>query len=258
MPTDDLTYGAYLHVDVLLATQQPLSVPPRHDEMLFIVVHQAYELWFRLMIHEIEALREQLFANRLLSALKSLKRLHAVQRVIEQHVTVLETMGPQEFIAFRDALGTSSGFQSAQFRELEFLCGAQKASLIETTVPTPAERLRLERRLNEPTLYDGVKAAIAGGGFDVSSHDALIAALTTIYERSADYEALSLLLEDCIEFDAQLLQWRGRHLRMVERMVGMKSTTQSTLGTRYLETTMAKRFFPALWEVRTVLGVEAR
>ena len=252
-----LTYGSYLRIDDLLALQRPQSDPPHHDELLFIIIHQVYELWFRLVLHEIEAAMRNLAASDLLKAGKNFRRIHAIQRLLEQQVDVLETMTPQEFNAFRDGLNPASGFQSAQFREIEFLCGAQKTGYLTFLEPTSGERARLEARLAAPTLYDALKSALARRGFEVDSSEALVRTYRTIYEHEEQHYELYLLLEDFIEFDERFLLWRGRHVRMVERMIGMKPGTGGSLGARYLQTTLDKRFFPELWDVRTYLSAPA-
>jgi tryptophan 2,3-dioxygenase len=249
-----LTYGSYLHVDELLALQVPQSDPPHHDELLFIIIHQVYELWFRQLLHEIEAAMRNLGANDLLKVSKNFRRIHAIQRLLEHQVDVLETMTPQEFNQFREQLNPASGFQSAQFREMEFLCGAQRTGYLKFLEPTSAERLRLERRLSEPTLPDALRGLLAARGFAAATSDELLQTYKTIYENEAGHYDLYLLLEDCIEFDERFLLWRTRHVRMVERMIGMKPGTGGSLGARYLQTTLEKRFFPELWDVRTLLG----
>jgi tryptophan 2,3-dioxygenase len=249
-----LTYGSYLRVDELLALQQPLGDPPHHDELLFIIIHQVYELWFRQMLHEIEAAMRNLNANDLLKVGKNFRRIHAIQRLLEQQVDILETMTPQDFNAFRSQLNPASGFQSAQFREIEYLCGERQNAQSQHLAPTDAERARLDRRLAEPTLYDELKGVLTKRGFAVDTSAALVASFVTIYERETDHYDLYLLLEDCIEFDERFLLWRGRHVSMVERMIGMKPGTGGSLGVRYLQSTLQKRFFPELWEMRTLLG----
>jgi tryptophan 2,3-dioxygenase len=249
-----LTYGSYLRVDELLSLQHPQSDPPHHDELLFIVIHQVYELWFMQMLHEIEAVMRNLGDDDLLATQKNFRRIHAIQRVVENQVDVLETMTPQEFNAFRSGLDPASGFQSAQFREIEFLCGAQKTGYLKFLEPTDTERGHLERRLAEPTLYDALKALLERRGFAVATADDLIASYKSIYEGGRAVYDLYLLLEDFIEFDERFLLWRGRHVRMVERMIGMKPGTGGSLGVNYLEKTLSKKFFPELWAVRTQLG----
>lgn len=255
MATATLTYGSYLRIPELLSLQRPLSDPPHHDEMLFIVIHQVYELWFKLTLHELDAAVGFLERDDLLRVAKAFRRIHAIQRILESQVDVLETMTPQEFNAFRDGLNPASGFQSAQFREIEFRCGLRgNENYLKHLEITPEERERLERRLREPTLYDSLKGYLTRHGFDTSSRDAMIATFRTIYENEEAHYTLYLLLEDLIEFDERVLLWRGRHIRMVERMIGMKPGTGGSLGAAYLQTTLTRRFFPELWEVRTVLG----
>jgi tryptophan 2,3-dioxygenase len=255
--SDRLTYGSYLRVDDLLTLQQERSDPAHHDELLFIVIHQVYELWFKQLLHELDAVVMYLDAGDLLKVSKSFRRIDAVQRLLETQVDVLETMTPQEFNAFRERLNPASGFQSAQFREIEYLSGARAGSSSRFLEPTPAERERLDRRLAEPTLYDALKRLLARSGFAVDSSDALLQSFKTIYEESDTYYALYLLLEEFIEFDERFLLWRGRHVRMVERMIGMKPGTGGSLGVAYLQKTLDKKFFPELWEVRTLLGSQA-
>src|SRR5579872_2466917 len=151
---DRLTYGSYLHIDELTALQQLQSEPPHHDEMLFIIIHQVYELWFKQILHEVESAMQHLAAGDPLRTTRALGRVRTIQRVLEEQVDVLETMTPHEFNAFRSLLNPASGFQSAQFRELEFLCGVGKTAYLEHLEHNESERARLERRSREPTLYD--------------------------------------------------------------------------------------------------------
>ena len=258
MANATLTYGSYLRIPQLLELQHRRSDPPHHDEMLFIVIHQVYELWFKQMLHELDAAAGFLDRDDLLKVAKAFRRIHAIQRVLEQQVDVLETMTPQDFNAFRSGLNPASGFQSAQFREIEFRCGERgNESYLKHLDVTAPERANLERRLREPSLYDTLKGCLARRGFDVATHDALIATFRTIYEHDEQHYALYLLLEDLIEFDERVLLWRARHVAMVERMIGMKPGTGGSLGVSYLQSTLQRRFFPELWEVRTVLGTPA-
>ena len=254
MERQQLSYGSYLRVDELLALQQPLSSPPHHDEMLFIVIHQVYELWFKQLLHEVDAVMRELEAGQLFPVAKHFRRIHTIQRLIEQQIDVLETMTPQEFNAFRDHLNPASGFQSLQFRELEFACGVRRTETLTHMQTDESQRARLTRRLEAPSLYDRVKSLLASRGFAVATHDDLLATYKAIYQDpQANYD-LYLLLEDLIEFDERFLLWRGRHVRMVERMIGAKKGTGGSLGAAYLATTLEHRFFPELWEVRTHLG----
>jgi tryptophan 2,3-dioxygenase len=249
-----LSYGSYLKIDELLDLQQPLSRPRHHDEMLFIIIHQVYELWFKQLIHELDATMAALDRDDLLRVAKHFRRIHAIQRLLEQQVDILETMTPQEFNQFRDNLNPASGFQSVQFRELEFACGVRRTDILKWVELSDAARARLEARLKEPSLYDRAKALLRRRGFAVDSSAELIESFRRIYSDEAHYYDLYLLLEDLIEFDERFLLWRGRHVRMVERMIGQKQGTGGSLGARYLEGTLSHRFFPELWEVRTYLG----
>jgi tryptophan 2,3-dioxygenase len=222
--------------------------------MLFIVIHQVYELWFKQLLHEMDAVMRSLQGGELLQTAKHFRRIHTIQRLLEQQIDVLETMTPQEFNAFRDHLNPASGFQSIQFRELEFVCGIRRTETLQYIETSDEHRQRLERRLQEPSLYDRVKELLVRRGFAAGSSEELIESFKTIYENpNANYD-LYLLLEDLIEFDERLLLWRGRHIRMVERMIGAKRGTGGSLGAAYLATTLEHRFFPELWEVRTRLG----
>jgi len=249
-----LTYGSYLHIPELLDLQRPLSSPPHHDEMLFIIIHQVYELWFKQLLHELEAVMRSLRDDDLLKAAKEFRRIHTIQKLLEQQVDILETMTPQEFNEFRDHLHPASGFQSLQFREIEFLGGLKKTEALQHLEASAQDRTRLERRLQEATLPDALYDLLSRRGFAVSTHDERIATLKTIYEQSKAHYELYLLLENLIEFDERLLLWRARHIRMVERMIGGKMGTGGSLGVAYLATTLERKFFPELWEVRTYLG----
>lgn len=249
-----LSYGSYLQVEQLLSLQKPLSAPEHHDEMLFIIIHQVYELWFKQLLHEITAVMEALDRDELLPVAKHFRRIHTIQRLLEQQIDVLETMTPQEFNAFRDNLNPASGFQSIQFREMEFVCGVRRTETLKYIQTSDAQRERLERRLQEPSIYDKVKALLRRRGFAIDTHERLLDAYKNIYEDPRAHYDLYLLLEDLIEFDERFLLWRGRHVRMVERMIGAKKGTGGSLGAAYLTRTLEHRFFPELWEVRTLLG----
>ena len=249
-----LTYGSYLHVPELLSLQRPLSSPPHHDEMLFIIIHQVYELWFKELLHELQAVLKSLQSDQLLKTAKEFSRIHTIQRLLEAQVDILETMTPQEFNAFRDNLRPASGFQSLQFREIEFLGGLKETEALKHLETSPEEKARLERRLNEATLSAELYALLRRRGFAVETHDERIESLKKIYEQSEHYYDLYLLLEDLMEFDERFLLWRSRHILMVERMIGSKMGTGGSLGVTYLAKTLNRKFFPELWEVRTHLG----
>ena len=222
--------------------------------MLFIIIHQVYELWFKQLLHELDATVAALERDDLLRVAKNFRRIHAIGRLLEQQIDILETMTPQEFNRFRDNLNPASGFQSVQFRELEFLCGVRRTDVLKWVVLDDAQRARLESRLAQPSLYDRVKSLLRRRGFAVDSSAELIESYRRIYSNDASHYDLYLLLEDLIDFDERFLLWRGRHVRMVERMIGQKVGTGGSPGARYLAGTLEHRFFPELWEVRTYLG----
>ncbi len=221
--------------------------------MLFIIIHQVYELWFKQLLHELDAAMAALDRDDLRRTAAHFRRIHTIQRLLEEQVDILETMAPQEFNRFRDHLHPASGFQSIQFRELEFACGLRREDVLKWVELDDAARQRLERRAKEASLYDRVKALLRRRGFAVDSTEDLIESFRRIYSDDKHHE-LYALLESLIEFDERFLLWRGRHVRMVERMIGHKPGTGGSLGAQYLERTLGYRFFPELWEVRTYLG----
>ncbi len=261
-----LTYGDYLKVPELLSLQTCLSKPEHHDELHFIIVHQVYELWFKLMLNELEEVIreiEQLNARR---ATDLLRRIAEIQRVLLQQIRVLETMKPVEFLQFRSHLRPASGFQSVQFRELELLSGLKDARFVEHHREDDGARTRLEARLNGPSLASafftalrksGFKIAEYGQGWDEAIRTEAVAELLKIYQQPAEYYDLYQLAEGLLEYDEQFMLWRFHHVRMVERMIGEKSGTGGSLGVRYLESTLSKRFFPELWQVRTLMNEPA-
>lgn len=251
---DRLTYGSYLKVEDLLDLQRRLSRPEHHDEMLFIIIHQVYELWFKQLLHELDATVEALDRDELLRVSKYFRRIHTIQRLLEAQVDILETMTPQEFNTFRDNLNPASGFQSIQFREIEFLSGVRRTETLAHIQMDDAQRARLDARLEAPSLYDRVKALLARRGFASETGAPLIESMRTIYTNPEQHYDLYLLLEDLIEFDERFLLWRGRHVRMVERMIGQRTGTGGSSGAKYLQGTLDYRFFPELWEVRSYLG----
>jgi tryptophan 2,3-dioxygenase len=252
--TERLSYGSYLKIDELLRLQRPLSDPPHHDEILFIIIHQVYELWFKQLLHELDAVSQAMDRDDLLRVTKHFRRIHAIQRLLEEQVDILETMTPQEFNQFRDNLNPASGFQSVQFREIEFLCGLRRTDVLQYLELDATGRARLERRLREPSLYDRLKALLQRRGYETGTHDDLVETFRRIYSDEAGHYDLYVLLEELIEFDERFLLWRGRHVRMVERMIGHKQGTGGSAGVEYLARTLGYKLFPELWDVRTLLG----
>ncbi len=249
-----LTYGGYLRVAQLLAQQVPESNPPVHDELLFITIHQVYELWFQLLLYELGDARDQMLAGDAYTPRSRLQRASVIERVLVGQVDVLETMTPQDFSSFRGNLAPASGFQSVQFRELEFLSGAKDPAYVERLRDAGSdERARLLRRLAEPTLWDGFLVVLGKAGFDVSSpasrQDALIA---VAHDRSA-YGEVWDLAEALVDHDSLMARWRSRHVLMVEREIGGKHGTGGSTGAPYLRSRLDLRFFPELWELRSHL-----
>ncbi len=259
-----LTYGSYLKVPELLSLQQPLSSPPEHDEMLFIVIHQVYELWFRLMIHEIEAARVAAAKGDARVCWRIFRRLIEIQRVLLQQISVLETMTPVDFARFRDHLNPASGFQSGQFRELEFLSGMKDPGMAAHLKGSPEGVRKLQSRLSEEDLRDSLDAMLRRAGFQIpvggakddggARGRARLEALRSVYTDPATHSELYQLCEAMIEYDENFSLWRQHHILMVERMIGRKPGTGGTDGVGYLATTLGKRCFPELWEVRTLIG----
>jgi tryptophan 2,3-dioxygenase len=244
-----LTYGGYLKLPELLSLQQLLSDPPVHDELLFIVVHQAYELWFKQLLFELESVRDRLFEGDTERARHYLKRVHAIERVLIEHIEVLETMSPLDFLAFRDHLAPASGFQSAQFRELEFISGLKDERLLGDLAASPEERDRLERRMTEPTLWDGFCTLMESNGFPMPAddEDRRTASLVAMAREQRELFAVS---EAMLDHDESVARWRSLHVLMVEREIGAKRGTGGSSGVGYLRTTLDKRFFPELWGLR--------
>jgi tryptophan 2,3-dioxygenase len=249
-----LTYGEYLALPELLSVQRLLSDPQVHDELLFITVHQAYELWFKQLIFELESCRDLLFEGEAERARHYLTRVHAIERVLIEHLEVLETMTPQDFLEFRSLLTPASGFQSAQFREVEFLSGLKEPRYLKQLAGTPEELERLARRLEEPTVWDGFCALLEANGLDMPAHDES-ARMDSLVRMAKDrkYAGLFAVSEALLDHDEALAQWRLHHVLMVEREIGAKPGTGGSAGVGYLKTTLDKRFFPELWGLRSNL-----
>ncbi|MEZ4265084.1 MAG: tryptophan 2,3-dioxygenase family protein [Myxococcota bacterium] len=258
-----LTYGSYLRVPELLTLQERLSVPAHHDEMLFIIIHQVYELWFKQLLHEADAALAALDADQVLKAHKIFKRITTIQRVLNAQIAILETMTPQDFDVFRARLNPASGFQSQQFRELEFLSGLKDERYLKFHAHDAAATARLKARLAAPTIWDAFVALLRRRGFGLpdptpaegeASWDALLESLAEIYRHpEANYD-LYLTCELLVDYDELLQLWRFAHVKMVERTIGMRRGTGGSSGAKYLATTLSRRCFPALWDLRSVLG----
>jgi tryptophan 2,3-dioxygenase len=258
-----LTYGKYLEISKLLSLQKSLSDPPHHDEPLFIIIHQVYELWFKLVLHEVDSAVAALDEDKVGEGTRLLRRVVEIQRLLVQQVRILETMRPQDFLGFRYHLNPASGFQSVQFRELEMALGLKEGALLRRLDCEPEEMARLEARLAAPSLGDAFDALLRRRGFGgpplapggpSEPAEWRLQALVQVYnepERHADLNALSEVL---VEMDECLALWRAHHIQMVERMIGAKRGTGGSEGVTYLKSTLPKRAFPDLWRVRTAIG----
>jgi tryptophan 2,3-dioxygenase len=244
-----LTYGSYLKIPELLELQELRSDPEVHDELLFIVVHQAYELWFKQLLFELTSIREAMFALEADRARQWLARVHAIERVLIEHIDVLQTMTPQDFLEFREHLAPASGFQSVQFREIEFVSGLRDERFLDDLAASPDERERLRRRLEEPTLWDGFRYLLERSGYPMpgGDPDRREASLVDMARERGQLFAVS---EGLLDHDESFAEWRYRHVLMVEREIGAKRGTGGSSGVAYLRTTLDHRFFPELWALR--------
>jgi tryptophan 2,3-dioxygenase len=258
-----LTYGSYLRLEQLLSAQQLESQrttgSPAHDELLFITIHQVYELWFQQLLHEATAARDAMLdssgdANLSWWAQHLLQRMHAIERVLVHQIDVLETMTPQDFLQFRQTLAPASGFQSVQFRELEFLSGAKDASFVKRFKGlTEQERGRLRRRLEEPTLWDAFLHVLTTRGLPAGDDEQVVQSVRRAAHDRASYADVWALAEALLQHDELAAAWRARHVVMVERMIGTKTGTGGSSGAHYLRSRLDMRYYPALWELRSVL-----
>jgi tryptophan 2,3-dioxygenase len=249
-----LSYGTYLRIPELLSVQSPLADPPANDEMLFIVVHQAFELWFKEMLFELESARDNMFSGDTHRAHHQLTRVHVIERLLIQQIEVIETMLPQDFLEFRSNLDPASGFQSVQFREIEFISGLKKDSYLHVA-ETEDETSRLERRLAEPTLWDAFCALLERSGLPMPPDDEE-ARRTSLTKMARDRDAFAdafALSEALLTHDELFAVWRIRHVLMVVRQIGSKPGTGGSSGATYLRTTLEKRFYPELWDIRSNL-----
>ena len=258
-----LTYQSYLKIPELLSLQVPLSDPEEHDELLFIVIHQVYELWFKVVLQELDYASLAFLSGDLPRARAALKRVLTIMKVLVAQLDILETMTPRDFRSFRDRLESASGFQSAQFRELEFLLGGKRLSIMDAFPDGSPDRARLEQRRVEPTLWDAFLRFLADRGYGVP-REQLDRDVTVGHEPSAGVQTLlieiyrvdpevSSLCERLVDLDEGLQEWRYRHVKMVERTIGQKSGTGGSAGVEYLKTTLGRPVFPDLWAIRSVL-----
>jgi tryptophan 2,3-dioxygenase len=256
----DLTYASYLHLDELLRLQQPRSQPAEHDEMIFIVTHQTYELWFALQLHELDKIRRDFVANHLYGAIATFKRVRTIMKVMVEQIDILETMTPMSFGSFRDRLETASGFQSSQFREFEFVLGYKRADMVRyQQADTPAYQ-RLAQRLQEPSVVDCFYVFLEQHGVTIPSelksrdhtsptvaNEQVEEGILRLYKTQPDLEILFELMTD---FDEGFSEWRYRHIKLVERTIGSKKGTGGSLGVEFLKKSLFLPIFPDLWAIR--------
>src|SRR5437899_3975026 len=256
----DLTYATYLKLDQLLDLQAPRSQPPEHDEMLFIIVHQAYELWFKLQLHEFEKIKQDFTDNHLYGAIATFKRTRTIMKVMVEQVDIVETLTPMSFSSFRDRLENASGFQSVQFRELEFLLGYKRPQMLRYVEPDSAAYQRLVQRLHERSVVDcfydfleqrGVTIPAELRTRDITlptvSNETVAAGILRLYKNEPDLEILFELMTD---FDEGFQDWRSRHIKLVERTIGSKRGTGGSLGVEFLKKSLFLPVFPDLWAIR--------
>lgn len=251
-----LSYNKYLKVPELIGLQETLSDPRSHDELLFIVIHQTYELWFKQILHEIDATIKWMEEKRTFRTNHSLRSVVGIEKVLITQIHLLESMAQIGFLEFRDKLNPASGFQSMQFRELEFVSGAKDENLLKSFAEDEFATKRLTERMNAPSLADAFWKLLEKYDFKVKTNDERIESVVEILtspEKHADFFIMQDLL---VEHDENIALWRYHHVLMVERMMGMKRGTGGSEGANYLRTTLSKRFFPELWEARTHLQVK--
>jgi tryptophan 2,3-dioxygenase len=259
-----MTYADYLHLDELLAAQKPLS--DNHDEMLFIVIHHSTEIWMKLVLHELEAARRMVAVDDLQPAFKCMARVSRIQALLIQSWDILSTMTPSEYSLFRDKLGQSSGFQSMQYRQIEFLLGNKQAKMLKPHRHRPDMYAKLEAALNTPSLYDHALRLLARRGFAIApavlerdvrepytGDPTVLAAWLEVYRKPETHWELYQLAEELVDLEDSFQQWRFRHVTTVQRVIGFKRGTGGTAGVEYLRRALDIVFFPELWTVRTEL-----
>lgn len=260
-----LSYNSYLRVADLIALQDLQSSPAHHDELLFITIHQTYELWFKQILHEIDAAINFIAADKFVAATRTLARVVEIEKVLVAQIHVLETMTPIDFLGFRDALNPASGFQSMQFREIETASGLKDERVLKAFAEDDFAQTRLRQRLHAVSLSDAFYFALTRAGFDVATDNETAAPevyarrVRAVVKLLTDYEhhaALSNLAEMLIAHDEQIVLWRTHHVVMVERMLGTKPGTGGSSGVGYLQSTLSKKIYPEMWQARTHLSTQ--
>lgn len=262
----DLTYDEYLKIPEICSQQKPLSNPAHHDEMLFIIIHQTYELWFKLVINELEHSMGYMQKGEVLRAHHFMKRVVRIMTHLVSQIHILETMTPVEFLGFRDNIMPASGFQSVQFREIEFMAGLKEERYFSFFKNRPEITARLRKRFDGKDLRTAYYEMLAQLGFnlpkdagrleasgDASARKEILSGIKPIYQDPDRNLPVYLLSESLVDFDQALALWREHHVRVVERVIGFKQGTGGSSGVGYLQSTTGKKCFPLLWEVRTYL-----
>jgi tryptophan 2,3-dioxygenase len=262
-----MSYGDYLMLDTLLSAQRPLSDPPQHDELLFIIQHQTTELWLKLLVHELRSARSLLAADDLSPALKRLARVKHVQHTITDQWAVLATLTPSEYAQIRPFLATSSGFQSAQYREVEFLLGNKNAEMVKVFAHDEHARADLTTLLHEPSLYDEFLAYLSRQGYAVPrgsldrdwsephrSDPELVRMFAAVYAAPEEHWGVYETCEELVDLEDNFQEWRFRHLQVVQRTIGHRTGTGGSSGVDFLRRALDLTFFPELYEVRTIVG----
>ncbi len=258
-----LTYSEYLQLNSLLESQKLLSEGPEHDEMLFIIIHQAYELWFKEILHEMDYLKKLLENKDLARSLHTMKRILTILKILVAQIDILETMTPLEFLSFRDRLESASGFQSAQFREIELCMGKRTPGMLNRTHFGNKERIKIEKRIKEPAVWDAFIDYLSKIGYEVpeqylkrdysqpiTASQSIQNIIKLIYKTDP---VNSQFCELMVDLDEGFQEWRYRHVKMVQRTIGTKMGTGGSDGVKYLMTTLNQPFFPDLWEIRAEL-----
>jgi len=260
----DMTYGGYLTLEPLLSAQHPIS--DHHDELLFIILHQTKELWLKQIIHELHVALELVRGDKLIEVHKNLSRVSRIQAVMTLSWDVLTTLTPTDYMQFRDVLGSSSGFQSAQFRQVEFMLGLKEGAHLRYQAEGSPQHAALAASLAGPSLWDEANAALARGGFDLPPEvierdwsqpyrpsEAVEAAWAEVYRDTDRWWRFYQFAEKLVDIDDAMAAWRHKHVVTVERVIGLKRGTGGTAGVPYLQSTLSKRAFPELWTLRTLL-----
>lgn len=265
--SDKMSYGSYLALDTLLSAQRPVSMPEHHDEMLFIIQHQTSELWLKLVLHELRAVRAHLIEDNMRAAMKGVARVKHIQRSLTEQWSVLATLTPSEYAQFRGDLGSSSGFQSYQYRAVEFLLGNKNAGMLKVFEANPLAQQMLAELLEQSSIYDEFLRFMARRGFAVPTeildrdvtkahvfNAELVQVFRLVYESPDENWDLYEACEELVDVEDNFQLWRFRHMKTVMRVIGMKTGTGGSSGAGFLQRALDLTFFPELFDVRTEIG----